>query len=171
MAEEYAVADDADVSFFEDSIALGNISISNDAESTLAPPDMLGLNCPNKNASLASISRSSQLTSVSRVTSGLSSLETTSHTPKQRKTDPVWEYIDEVGGKRYCRLCRKEYSKETGITTIKTHFKLKHPEKWNEVFEQTVQFPVIEPYSKKDSASYATSRPMDNHRSTSVFRC
>ena len=154
MAEEYAVADDADVSFFEDSIVLGNIDISNNVENTPAPLDTLRLDHLNENASFASISRSSQLTSVSRVNSNLSSSET-SHMPKRRKTDPVWDYIDEVSSKCYCRLCRKEYLKEMGITTIKTHFKLKHPEKWNEVFAQTVQFPVVEPYGKKDSAKVA----------------
>src|SRR5688572_20768229 len=46
---------------------------------------------------------------------------------KRRRIDPVWDFIDEIDNKRYCKLCRKEYSKETGITTIKGHFKRDHP--------------------------------------------
>jgi hypothetical protein len=67
---------------------------------------------------------------------------TTKHIPKRRRTDPVWDFIDEIDNKRCCKLCHKEYSKETGITTIKGHFKRDHPE-----FLQTNP---IEPYGKKD---------------------
>ena len=35
--------------------------------------------------------------------------------------------LDEIDNKRYCQLCRKDYSIETGLTTIKAHFKRDHP--------------------------------------------
>jgi hypothetical protein len=37
-----------------------------------------------------------------------------------------WDFIDEINNKYCCKLCHKEYLKETGITIIKGHFKHNH---------------------------------------------
>jgi len=66
------------------------------------------------------------------------------HTQKRRKIDPIWDFINEIDNKRYCKLCNKEYSRETGLTTIKGHFNRDHP---NLAISQTNH---IEPYGKKD---------------------
>jgi hypothetical protein len=75
----------------------------------------------------------------------LTSSHTTSEcTPKRRKTDPVWAFIDDINNKHTCKLCHKEYSKGTGITTIKGHFKHDHSD------VPFLQTDLIEPYGKKD---------------------
>ncbi|CAB4431421.1 unnamed protein product [Rhizophagus irregularis] len=48
----------------------------------------------------------------------------TKHMPKRRKIDPVWDFIDDTdNNKQSYKFCHKEYSKATGITTLKEHFK------------------------------------------------
>lgn len=92
----------------------------------------------------------SPATSVLKDTNELTSLETFKHSPKRRRTDPIWSAIEVIGNKQYCQICRKEYSIHTGITTIKTHFKRHHSKQWDAMFVQTsLDFPV-EPYGKKD---------------------
>ena len=61
------------------------------------------------------------------------------YTPKRRKIDPAWDFINEINNKRYCKICNKEYSKETGLTTIKGHSKFGNS-----------QTNHVEPYGKKD---------------------
>ena len=59
--------------------------------------------------------------------------EITNCLPKRRKTDPLWHLLDEIGNKRYCQLCHKDYSIETGLTTIKAHFKREHLMKYTQI--------------------------------------
>src|SRR5256885_5465016 len=75
--------------------------------------------------------------------------EITNRLPK-RKTDPLWNLLDEIDNKRYCQLCRKDYSIETGLTTIKAHFKCDHPSKFDEIFTNNTQ---IKPYGEKSENS------------------
>ncbi|EXX56929.1 hypothetical protein RirG_211800 [Rhizophagus irregularis DAOM 197198w] len=74
--------------------------------------------------------------------------EITNHLPKRRKTDPLWNFLDEIDNKRYCQLCHKGYSIETGLTTIKAHFKHENQSKFNEIFTNNTQ--IIEPYDEKN---------------------
>ena len=76
--------------------------------------------------------------------------EITNCLPKRRKTDPLWHLLDEVGNKRYCQLCHKDYSIETGLTTIKAHFKREHQSKFNEIYTNQTSQIHIEPYAEKD---------------------
>ena len=69
--------------------------------------------------------------------------EITNRLSKRQKTDPLWNLLDEIDNKRYCQLCRKDYSIETGLTTIKAHFKRDHPSKFDEIFTNNTQ---IKPY-------------------------
>ncbi|GBB95225.1 hypothetical protein RclHR1_00250023 [Rhizophagus clarus] len=68
---------------------------------------------------------------------------TTKHMPKPRIIDPVWGFIDEISKMSRRKLCYKEYSKETGSTTIKEHFKRDHSN------AEFLKANPIEPYGKK----------------------
>ena len=60
-------------------------------------------------------------------------MEITNHPPKRLKKDPYWDEITETGDKRHCKLCNKAYSLDTGLSTIKSHFKHNHVERYNEL--------------------------------------
>ena len=83
MAEEYALASGAEMSFFEDSSMYKNTIIDNNTKNTEAAQDELDVGCATENISLVSSSHSSRLTSVSRNASGLEVLMTTSYKPKR----------------------------------------------------------------------------------------
>ncbi|GET00988.1 hypothetical protein RCL_jg18740.t1 [Rhizophagus clarus] len=73
---------------------------------------------------------------------------TTKHMPKPRIIDPVWGFIDEISKMSRRKLCYKEYSKETGSTTIKEHFKRDHSN------AEFLKANPIEPYGKKMKKIY-----------------
>lgn len=71
--------------------------------------------------------------------------EITNFPPKRLKKDPFWDELIETGDKRHCKYCPASYSMETGLSTIKSHFRRNHPEKWNELNDAITA--NVEPYS------------------------
>lgn len=66
-----------------------------------------------------------------------------------KKSSKLWQYfIDSPDGKISCTLCRTQYSKTTGISTIKTHFQTHHPEQLDALTQQTMC--PSEPYGQRD---------------------
>ncbi|CAG8835680.1 7855_t:CDS:1, partial [Cetraspora pellucida] len=64
----------------------------------------------------------------------------------KRKIDPFWDEHTVTGNKQHCNYCDTAYSMDTGLSTIKKHFKHNHPDRWDELIK-IVNKTNIEPYN------------------------